>query len=1034
MLIGTYAPSLWQTPLDAWSTVGTLVVVLMITCVKEGLEDIQRYKSDTSDNESMVTIVDFEGGKLCEHRIQKQFIKAGDIIKLQGKCQVPADMVLVFTSNYMDGNQCYIETSNIDGETNLKLREAPTQLMGLVRHITPGHPPTREIFQGHLEFEAPNKNIHNFVGALHNDAIPGESMPLSTDNLLLRSSLFSNTDWAYGIAVYVGKETKVQMNNRHAHSKIGRLEQYLNDAIILIFIAQFVLVTISVISLYIMGFDDEDKLPYVFPEGTDSQSSIFPLWFTSWIVFFLLFNNFIPISLYVTIELVNVGQAFVLSNDRQIYDEDLDCAAVVRSSNLCQELGMVSNIFSDKTGTLTRNEMKFVKFVVNGIFYDVEQSENCPVLNAIAKGKNEPKGGVEHKQAESLLNFFRCLAVCHTVVREKTGEYRAESPDELALVEGVDKFRCSLIERGTSQMIVSIIGDKNTYSVLAVNAFNADRKRMSILVSFANEATGDTEYHLMCKGADNIIMGLCDMTEAERQLADKNLLDFAMLGLRTLCVASKKLSQQVALDWVAKYKAAASAINDRVNLLASAAAEIEQHMNLIGITAIEDRLQDEVPEVIADLAQAGIVLWMLTGDKEETAVSIGRSCNLIKNDTKTHFISKLHTKDAYNSRLKYVYHDMMSHRDPVSGLYMEDGKAVEVTVVMDGPSYKFFDEDSMEHRKWLLFIGQQCRSVIACRLTPVQKQMLVRLVKKDTVPQATTLAIGDGANDVSMIREGNVGVGIFGKEGRQAANNADFAIGQFKFLKRLLLVHGRWNYSRQSRVFLYSMHKNMVLTLTLYWFCYYSAMSGTSLYESWVYTGYNFILGLPIIVYGILDKDLSDVFQLRYPQTYFTGRDNSYLNLKSICTWIGNAVMYAVLLCLLEYVVMWDTFKSYSLYVTGTMVYTALCMSLQFKVSFLYHQWSIIHVIIMAISVGGMIFFFWVLNALPIDYVEDYGGEADESYNKGIYWLWCFISVPVMCVMIDLIGYAYQMLFEPTKEMLYREFELAVSMVNDEVC
>jgi phospholipid-transporting ATPase len=139
---------------------------------------------------------------------------------------------------------------------------------------------------------------------------------------------------------------------------------------------------------------------------------------------------------------------------------------------------------------------------------------------------------------------------------------------------------------------------------------------------------------------------------------------------------------------------------------------------------------------------------------------------------------------------------------------------------MDGPSFKFFREHDPEHRRLLLRIGTACRSVIACRLTPVQKQMLVNLVKVDTVPKATCLSIGDGANDVSMIREADVGVGIFGKEGRQAANNADFAVGQFKFLRKLLLVHGRWNYCRQSKVFLYSMHKNMVITLTLFWFRY----------------------------------------------------------------------------------------------------------------------------------------------------------------------------------------------------------------------
>lgn len=1023
MLIGTYAPSLYQTPLDAWSTVSTLVVVLMITSIKEGLEDIQRYKSDTTDNIAQVTIVTFdENGKLVEKRIEKQYIQSGDIVKLSGKCDVPVDMILLMTSNYADGNQCYIETSNIDGETNLKLREAPSQLMGLVAS---GHPPQKELFGGYLEFEPPNKNIHNFVGALHIDALPSESIPLSADNLLLRSSLFSNTEWAYGVALYCGQETKIQMNNRHAASKTGRIEDYLNVAVKLIFAAQVTLVTVSVISLYALGYENKSNLPYVYPAG-QGDTSILPLWLEQWFVFLLLFNNFIPISLYVTIELVNVGQSSLIMSDKEIYQPELDCPCVVRSSNLCQELGMVSNIFSDKTGTLTRNEMKFVQFVVDGKFYEVGEmpasgDNSSPVLQAILG----VKGDVTKKaHADKLLNFLRTLAVCHTVVREKNGTYRAESPDELALVEGVAKFNCNLIERGTANLIVSIIGERKEFSVLAVNAFNSDRKRMSILVKETSPGSSEPDYYLMCKGADNIIMALCAMTPAESSKADKDLLEFAMLGLRTLCISMKKLSEKDALDWLAKYRAAASAVNDRANRLADVAAEIEVDMDLVGITAIEDRLQDEVPEVIAELARAGIVVWMLTGDKEETAVSIGRSCNLIQSDTKTHFISRLETKEAYNARLQFVYEDMLKHVDPATGHYMENGKRVEVTMVMDGPSFKFFDDENIDHRKWLLYVGKACRSVVACRLTPIQKQMVVRLVKVDSVPQATCLAIGDGANDVSMIREGNVGVGIFGKEGRQAANNADFAIGEFKFLRRLILVHGRWNYIRQSRVFLYSMHKNMVLTLTLFWYSYYAAMSGTSLYESWVYTGYNFILGLPIISYGILDRDLSQFFMMAHPQTYATGRDNAFLNVSSIGYWILNAIVFAVILCLLDFVVLGSTFSSWSLYSFGTAVYTALCMSLQAKVSFLYHQWSYPAVLTMAISVGGMVLFFYILNELPIDYIDDYGDEANYAYGQLVYWVMCFITIPIMTVMLDFTVHAYALFFAPTAEMLFREAEL----------
>ena len=310
------------------------------------------------------------------------------------------------------------------------------------------------------------------------------------------------------------------------------------------------------------------------------------------------------------------------------------------------------------------------------------------------------------------------------------------------------------------------------------------------------------------------------MDPSVRRNVDKSLLDLACLGLRTLCIAYKPVSKSDAMTWVGAWKQAASSLQNRSVNLAKAAELMEGNLELLGITAIEDRLQDEVPEVLADLAKAGIVLWMLTGDKEETAVNIGRSCNLIHNDTKLFFITGAKSSSDYDNKLRTVYEEILSGY--VKGVgYAVKGTGmtpVEIALVMDGPSFKYFEEKNEVQRSRLLKIGQSCRSVIACRLTPVQKQMLVGLVKTDSVPRAVTLAIGDGANDVSMIREADVGVGIIGKEGKQAANTADFAIGQFKFLKRLLLVHGRWNYIRQSKAFLYSLHKNMVITLTLFCF------------------------------------------------------------------------------------------------------------------------------------------------------------------------------------------------------------------------
>ena len=322
----------------------------------------------------------------------------------------------------------------------------------------------------------------------------------------------------------------------------------------------------------------------------------------------------------------------------------------------------------------------------------------------------------------------------------------------------------------------------------------------------------------MCKGADSTMLDLCDFSDSDRRSTDKALYDLACMGLRTLVIAHRKLDPDTAINWLNKHKAAASAVQNRSELLAAAGAEIERHMVYLGTTAIEDRLQDEVPEVIADLARAGIVLWMLTGDKEETAINIGHSCNLLLADTKVHFLTRINTPLQYAERLREVYDDVSLKFIPGQGYRNDDGNFTEFCLVMDGPSFEHFDVTDVDQRMMLLKVGQACRSVIACRLTPIQKQQVVNLVKVETVPRATCLSIGDGANDVSMIREADVGVGIFGKEGRQAANNADMAIGEFKFLRRLLLVHGRWNYIRQSNLFLYCMHKNMVVTLTLFWY------------------------------------------------------------------------------------------------------------------------------------------------------------------------------------------------------------------------
>ena len=720
-----------------------------------------------------------------------------------------------------------------------------------------------------------------------------------------------------------------------------------------------------------------------------------------------------------------------------------------------QELGMVSNVFSDKTGTLTRNEMKLVKYVIKGKIFDMPTPPESPIvldmedsLSTTTDSPTKSPGGdakkvftrpkvmkddttpsptlvtilneqqQQRKSPDDLYNFLRCLMTCHTVVRESNGTYRAESPDELALVEGAtNSYNCQLLERGSREMKVTIQGTPHAFMIHAVNPFNADRKRMSLLLSDKNTGT----YVVVCKGADNIMLPLCQTSEHEQAQITSALLKLSNMGLRTLIVAQKYLSNEEAERWLKEYKSAQLSTSNRDEAIAATGAALEKGMTVVGVTAIEDRLQDEVPEVIADLAKAGIIVWMLTGDKLETAVNIGYSCNLLVPNMNIIMISGVDKFEDFASLLKKEY-DLLSAQQTTES--SETSSLRSTALVLDGPSFSFFNKADEEQCHQLLVIGRHCRSVIACRLTPLQKRELVALVKNDKTakPAATTLSIGDGANDVSMILEANVGVGIFGKEGRQAANNADFAIGEFKFLRRLLLVHGRWNYVRQSTVFLYCMHKNMVITMTLFWYSYFSAVSGCSMYESWIYSGFNFILGLPIIFFGIMDKDISAEFACSHPQVYSTGRTNALLNVPSILQWIINAMLYAVVVCLIYYYCIYVSFYDTGLYVAGTSIMVGLILSLQYKVMFFHHQWARPHVYAMIFSIFGMFLYYLLIEAA----VSDFAGEAMNMYSLGVFWLMSVFTVPIAAIHIDWLYHFIRYFFYPTNEMLFREMELKV--------
>lgn len=265
-----------------------------------------------------------------------------------------------------------------------------------------------------------------------------------------------------------------------------------------------------------------------------------------------------------------------------------------------------------------------------------------------------------------------------------------------------------------------------------------------------------------------------------------------------------------------------SNLPDKDELLSNLYDEMEIQLEYVGSSAIEDLLQDKVPETIQNLMTAGIKVWVLTGDKQETAIEIGKSCNLINEKTMDLIILSSKNRPEFEQKLK----DAIGHKS-------ENGK---MSLVIDGSTLTIVLEDYNLAQSFFQF-GCNANSVICCRVSPKQKADVVALAKRNGT--WITLAVGDGANDVPMIMEAHIGVGIRGKEGSQAVRSADYAIGKFKFLQKLIMAHGRWGYRRVGMFICYYFYKNVILVFCELYFAFFNGYSGQIYFADWLPMLYN---------------------------------------------------------------------------------------------------------------------------------------------------------------------------------------------------
>jgi len=1493
MYVGWYYPSVFESAITPWTTLGPLIIVVSFSLIQEGYTDFNRYLGDNETNRDCAMVLVTEdsgptknvmhtppkkswpmlipqlslntasmgdGGNITLQKVQRRDIRPGHLVYIKNRDMIPADIVILASSNEEGG--AYVETSSIDGETNLKAREsaklqqllvsdldgvesgkqvdtfdeavqriagfsALTQNCGVsalvldkgagynsqskddnnylkrtLRRLSSSlsieaqqsieeNNVTNQAYVATITCEQPNASVNTYSGKLTvaiNSSLGSDGngennlvhCPLNAENLLVRGAILRNTEWAIGVAVFTGSDTKLVQNSFSTPSKFSQLDKLVNGVVwvTLAIMAVCVIVLTSalqtvdddIVTRWYLGYSSNTtaKWPYLpdlpAPEWkTGTQNYIQDI-----LLFFTLLNNFVPLSLYITMEVVTVFMMWFLNNDLDMYHKKTDTPARARSTTLT-DLGQVEYIFSDKTGTLTQNMMAFKRCSVDGLLFGApvnpskkngeddatnqtkskqeSMQMNSPfhplrklLVGKVSFPKNTNEEGTTSTQSSGLTfnaeMFLRVLSICHTVVVEKnfdlqsnsleTGSheefgadgapfgfaYQSESPDEGALVSAASRqFGFRLIGRDSKGVMLncaksSILEDQNAvdglrngtltpkklaamslsvtddeiadkssdddyipkdevWSILAVNKFESDRKRMSVLVRSPPELGGVV--FLFCKGADSSMLssGVCEGNTVlagpanygtMTSVAGKNpseeadnvefaslagihahLGDFATEGLRTLVLGIRILSDSEASEWLTKFHDASTTTFDRSKRLSEVACEIEQNIHVVGATGIEDKLQRGVPETISKLAAAGIKLWVLTGDKRQTAIEIGYSTKVLTpdmslcevagdsaNEVKIMIASEFmrlvksgtlplyqrqkldqveniqqlffrRLRKAYGAKRKLTRLDKMkSVRDLAESILrdsrssFDDGveagspetsdgvdqdlpvvppkvfdratsaksllnderfnlkltqtslRNLKLAVMNEGSPnneedvmsmQSFFPEDKNEgdnfdkkkrsilerlfavdrdvrhghlkkHAKvevintnsclvsddnekkttglrafviegsslvhilgdpvleeMVFAIASSCGAVIACRTTPRQKALLVKLVRRYVSPTPVTLAIGDGANDVGMIQEAHIGIGISGLEGRQAVNASDFSIAQFRFLEELLLVHGRYNFMRMSKVVLFSFYKNVLLAGTMIIFQWDALYSGQPVFDEWVIPMFNFVASWPIVFLGIFDMDLPKEYVLNNPQVYSPGPNNEYISNRMIYRWVIITFVHMLTLYFFGFPSLTESGSTYAsgkksndigndesgnLLTVGLTLYTALILLLVLKVLFesrsivngswpVYFNKSNEHWAsripytwfgTIILSIGLYVLFLVIYSILAsAGFSEDYllfAGVPTHMAEKSTCWIIIFFTSIAACT-FDVVGKVFSNMYFPTQTQIHME-------------
>ncbi|GAA95919.1 uncharacterized protein L969DRAFT_84487 [Mixia osmundae IAM 14324] len=850
-----------------------LAFVLTITISKEAFDDWKRHERDLIANSARYNVLDslaalpLHPSDALKHSasahapmrsVPSSRLRVGDLVVIEKDQRVPADCVLLRTSD--ESGSCFVRTDQLDGETDWKLRVAVRATQALTSDA--------ELLKldGEIYADAPSKDIHNFTGtftlnskpssALTED-IPSDletsSLPLNAENVLWANTVLA-AGQAIGFIVYTGQETRAVMNTSNPETKTGLLDLEINKLAKILCIVTFAL-SVSLVAL----------------------NSFRGQWYTYVFRFVILFSSIIPISLRVNLDLGKTVYARQIMSDAEIP------GTIVRTSTLPEELGRIEYLLTDKTGTLTQNEMEMKKLHMGTISYTVDTMDEVSAqLDTAFEGTEDTQQSLlsgpgmasrgRRDMSSRLRDIVLGLALCHNVtpVIEEDGSvtYQASSPDEVAIVRWTESVGLVLSNRTrTSITLRRPDGSLLEYDVLELFPFTSESKRMAIIIR--DRKTEELTFYQ--KGADVVMSRIVQAND----WLDEECGNMAREGLRTLVVARKRLGSDLWDQFQSQHHAASISTDDREAAMASVVSRLlERDMELLGLTGVEDKLQTDVRMTLELLRNAGLKIWMLTGDKIETATCIAISSKLVSRGQYIHQVSKLRTSSAARDQLDLL----RSKRD--------------CCLVIDGESLQLCMELYLDE---FIELATSLPCVVACRCSPTQKADVARIIRQYT--RRRVCCIGDGGNDVSMIQAADVGVGIVGKEGKQASLAADFSITQFSFLTKLLVWHGRNSYKRSAKLAQFVIHRGLIVSVITAVFCSVFYFAPIAIFQNWLMVGYATVWTMAPVFSLVLDRDVDEGLALLYPELYQELTKGRSLSYKTFFVWLmisvyqGGAIM-----------------------------------------------------------------------------------------------------------------------------------------------